>query len=271
MKQKVFLIFFLLAFGLQLSCDSESSDSTDTSDTSTGPQTTLHIFLLLGQSNMVGYPEPADEDMVEDERVMVLGYNLCAATGRKQDVWDIAQPPLHSCSEGLGPGDWFAKTLIEHLPAGDTIGLVPQAVNGQALADFSKGTTRYDRIIERAQLAINEGGVISGILFHQGETDNGSNLWPKNVATLVSDLKTDLGLEEDIPFLAGEMLYTGSCAGHNEQIARLPDMIPNAHVISAEGLGVDPTDTDWELHFGREAQVEFGKRYAATMITAMGL
>ena len=262
MIRNTFLILFSIAIAFIGSCNS---------DEETEKGATFHIFLLLGQSNMVGYPEPQPEDMVEDERILVLGTGICSTTGREPDVWDVATPPLHSCSDGLGPGDWFAKTLIKSLPEGDTIGLVPQAVNGQALEDFSKGTSRYDRIIERAQLAMNDGGVISGILFHQGESNSGQNMWPNNVAKLVSDLKTDLNLPEETPFLAGELLYTGSCAPHNVYINELPDLIPDAYVISAEGLEVDPSDTEWELHFSRDAEVEFGKRYAATMKTAMGL
>ncbi len=230
----------------------------------------FHVFLLIGQSNMVGYPRPLDEDMVEDERILVLGKSNCSKTGRVKDEWDQAAPPLHACSDGLGPGDYFAKTLIEALPEGDTIGLVPCGENGEAIETFLKdGGEYYDGIIRRAKIAQDSGGVIDGILFHQGESNNGQTFWKDKVATLVADLKADLGIETDIPFLAGELLYSGSCAGHNKQIAKLPDVIPNAYVISAEGLEVDPSDTEWELHFSRDAEVEFGKRYGEKMIEVL--
>jgi hypothetical protein len=235
------------------------------------PESTFHVFLLLGQSNMVGYPEPEEEDLEEDERIEVLGYDSCPATGRVTNEWDVAVPPLHNCSEGLGPGDYFAKTFIDVLPEGHTIGLVPCAINGQEIETFMKEVDRkYDWIIDRAKIAQDAGGVIDGILFHQGESNNGDPAWPGNVNTLVEDLKADLGLG-DIPFLAGELLYSGSCAGHNRLINQLPDVVTNAHVVSADGLEVDPSDTTWELHFGRDAQVELGKRYAKKMIEVLDL
>jgi hypothetical protein len=235
------------------------------------PGGTFHVFLLLGQSNMAGYPKAQPADRAEDPRVRVLGFDSCAATGRQTDVWDVAAPPLHECwNDGLGPGDYFAKTLLALIPEGDSIGLVPSAISGERIEAFLKiGGTRYDRLIQRARLAQQAGGVIEGMLFHQGESNNGDPTWPGKVNTLVSDLRADLGIG-DVPFLAGELLYSGGAAGHNRLVNQLPSLISNARVISADGLVQDPTDTTWHLHFDHDSQVEFGKRYAAAMIEGLG-
>jgi hypothetical protein len=232
---------------------------------------TFHVFLLLGQSNMAGYPKAQQADRTEDPRVRVLGFDDCAATGRVTDQWDVAAPPLHECwNDGLGPGDYFAKTLLDIIPEGDSIGLVPCAISGERIEPFLKvGGTRYDYIVRRARMAQAAGGVIEGILFHQGESNNGDPSWPGKVNTLVTDLRTDLALGE-VPFLAGELLYTGGTAGHNTQVNRIPGTVSNSFVISANGLVVDPADTQWNLHFGHDSVVEFGKRYAQTMIEALG-
>lgn len=234
----------------------------------TGP--TFHAFLLLGQSNMAGYPKAQAADKVEDPRIEVLGYDDCAATGRQQDEWDVAAPPLHECWNGaIGPGDYFAKTLIDKLPPGDTIGLVPCAISGEKIETFLKsGGTKYTWIVERAKLAQQARGVIEGILFHQGESNNGDPNWPGKVNTLVTDLRTDLALG-NVPFLAGELAYDGGCAGHNTLVNQLPSVVANAYVVSAQGLKLDPADTQWHLHFDRDSQVEFGKRYEAKMIEAL--
>ncbi len=231
----------------------------------------FHVFLLLGQSNMEGYPKAQPADRGEDPRVKVLGYDECAATGRHTNQWDTAAPPLHSCwNDALGPGDYFAKTLIQSLPAQDTLGLVPCAIAGEKIETFMKvGGTKYDWIVQRAKLAQQAGGVIEGILFHQGESNNGDPSWPGKVNTLVTDLRTDLSLG-NVPFVAGELLYSGACAGHNTLVNQLPSVITNAHVVSASGLVVDPTDTQWNLHFSRDSQVTFGTRYAQTMKAALG-
>lgn len=232
---------------------------------------TFHVFLLLGQSNMAGYPKAQPQDRAEDPRVRVLGFDNCAATGRVTDQWDVAAPPLHECwNDGLGPGDYFAKTLLDVIPEGDSIGLVPCAISGERIEPFLKvGGTRYDYIVRRARMAQEAGGVIEGILFHQGESNSGDPTWPGKVNTLVTDLRADLAIGE-VPFLAGELLYTGGTAGHNVQVARIPGLVSNSFVISANGLVVDPADTQYNLHFGHDSVVEFGKRYAQTMIEALG-
>jgi Carbohydrate esterase, sialic acid-specific acetylesterase len=232
---------------------------------------TFHVFLLLGQSNMAGYPKAQQADKAEDPRIKVLGYDNCAATGRQIDKWDTAAPPLHECGIGaIGPGDYFAKTLIELVPQGHTIGLVPCAISGEKIETFLKvGGNKYGSIVQRAKLAQQAGGVIDGIIFHQGESNNGDGSWPGKVNTLVTDLRSDLGLG-NVPFIAGELLYSGSCAGHNTLVNKLPGVVSNAYVVSADGLVVDPADTQWNLHFGHDSQVTFGKRYAEKMKAALG-
>ena len=245
--------------------------SADAGGAASSTGTTFHVFLLLGQSNMAGYPKAQQADRAEDPRVRVLGFDNCAATGRQTDKWDTAAPPLHDCwSDAIGPGDYFAKTIVDVVPQGHSIGLVPCAISGEKIETFLKvGGTKYNSILQRGKLAQQAGGVIEGILFHQGESNNGDSSWPGKVNTLVTDLRADLKLG-NIPFLAGELAYSGSCAGHNTLVNKLPSVVSNAFVVSASGLVVDPADTQWKLHFGRDSQVSFGKRYAAKMIEALG-
>ncbi|HEY9060526.1 MAG TPA: glycoside hydrolase family 11 protein [Pseudobacteroides sp.] len=220
----------------------------------------FRCFLLLGQSNMSGYPKAQASDKVTNPRILALGYTT--------NQWGVAVPPLHEAYQGaIGPGDWFAKTLINQLPANDTIGLIPCAENGKGIDYFL--TTKYNWIVERCKLAQQRGGVIEGILFVQGETDSGQASWPGKVNTLVSNLKRDLGLG-DIPFLAGELLQTGDCAGHNKLIAQLPSLIKNCHVISSSGLVEDTSDLTYNLHYDHDSQVTFGKRFAEKMGQLLG-
>lgn len=241
------------------------------------PADEMQIFLLIGQSNMEGMPKPQAEDLVENERIRVLGYEAC--NGRTYNAWDTAAPPLHHCWAGLGPGDYFAKALAEAWPD-TTIGLVPCAISGVDIDFFRKGivsarraeftippdNTRdsaYDMVIERAQLA-QQSGRIRGILFHQGESDTGNAAWLNKVEEMVADLRTDLALGEDVPFIAGELLYTGCCSSHNPLINQLPGLVPNTSVVSADGLvGVD------EAHFDLAGQRELGRRYAQAFLTAI--
>ena len=236
-----------------------------------GGSAKFHVFLLLGQSNMAGYARAETADKVPNGRVRVLGFDDCPETGRMKDKWAIAVPPLHDCSNGaVGPGDHFAKVLLDVLPNEDSIGLVPCAISGERIEAFLKvGGTRYERLLERARIAQDTGGVIEGILFHQGESNANDPGWPAKVRALITDLRADLGLGP-VPFLAGELARHGSSSSHNALVHRIPDQVENSHVVSAEGLVVDPADTQWNVHFGHDSTVELGRRYAAVMIEALG-
>jgi len=244
----------------------------------------MQLFLLIGQSNMEGAPKPAPEDLVENPRVRVLGYDNFG--DRKWNEWDVAAPPLHRAWAGVGPGDGFGKAMAEAWPDA-TIGLVPCAISGVDIDFFLKGVTStrrkefqippdnaqgsaYDMVIERARLA-QKVGVIRGILFHQGESDTGNPAWVGKVQRMVGDLRADLGLDNSVPFVAGELLHSGCCAAHNPLVQQLPTKIPNAHVVSAAGLNApaDPPDP-YNAHFDLPSQRELGRRYATSMLQALG-
>lgn len=252
------------------STNNPSTEKPEVSSTNK-PETSakFHVFLLLGQSNMAGFPKAQPSDMIKDNRILVLGYDNNPSIGRVKDKWDVACAPLHEAWNGaVGPGDWFAKTLINKVPSGDTIGLVPCAISGEKIETFMKGGSKYDWIINRAKLAQEKGGVIDGIIFHQGESNCGDPAWPGKVNTLVEDLRKDLNIG-NVPFIAGELLRTGGCSSHNRLVNQLPSVVKNCYVVTSEGLGGDPTDT-WNLHFGHDSQVTLGKRYAEKMSKALG-
>jgi len=236
------------------------------------------VFLLIGQSNMEGQPKPEAKDLMSNPRVQVLAYDNCPNLSRTYNEWYTATAPLHGCWAGVGPGDYFGKTLAAHYPNA-TIGLVPCAISGVDIDMFRKGVTSarraefrippddhwggaYEWVLERARLA-QQSGVIRGIIFHQGESDTGQAVWVEKVKGMVTDLRADLGLGE-VPFLAGEVLHGGCCDSHNLIVSQLPSQITNAFVISASGLvGADTA------HFDLAGQREFGTRYGRTMLDAL--
>jgi hypothetical protein len=257
-------------------------------DLPAGVDPNFFIFLTFGQSNMEGVPQPQAQDRVQDPRVRVLAYDNCANLGRVYNQWYTASPPLHACNNGVGPGDYFGKTLAAALPASVTIGIVPNAIAGVDIDFFRKGVrsarrnefrippdnqraSAYDMIIERGRLA-QQVGVIKGIIFHQGESDSGNpnrDQWVGKLQQIVRDLRTDLNLG-NVPFLAGELLYNarGGCCGDslNPLVNSLPSMIDNAFAVSANGLGnVD------QFHFDLPGQRTFGERYGQIMLDALDL
>jgi hypothetical protein len=234
------------------------------------------VFLLIGQSNMVGAPKPEPPDQPQQPRVEVLAYQDCPRPGHTYNQWSPAAPPLHGCGDGVGPGDAFGKVLADAYPHA-TIALVPLGISGVDIDFFVKGvvSTRrkeftippdnhwsgaYEWVLERARLA-QQRGKIAGILFHQGESDTGKAEWVDKVEAMVANLRTDLGLGE-APFVAGELLHSGCCGKwHNPLVAKLPERIESSKVVSASGLaGMD------SAHFDLEGQRTLGARYAEAML-----
>lgn len=249
----------------------------------------FHIFLLFGQSNMEGAGAIENQDKTGiDSRFQVMGAVNC--TGNRSFTlgqWSTATPPLVRCYTGLGVGDYFGRTMVADLPAHIKVGVVPVAIGGCDIGLFDKvnyasyvasapqwmkdiidqyGGNPYERLVEVARLA-QEAGVIKGILFHQGETNTNDQTWKNKVGQVVANLKADLELG-DVPFLAGEML-TGQgacCSSHNVEVNKLPDVIPNAHVISSAGL----TGADY-AHFTSASYRTFGERYAEKMLELLDI
>lgn len=240
------------------------------------------IFLLIGQSNMAGMAAtPSSIDLEELQQVRVLGFKDCSNPSRVYNEWDIASPPLHNCTEGVGPGDWFAKTLVqEGYP--DTIGLVPVAISGAGIDLFRKGISYsynytpfennragagYDWMLTKLRKALEKGN-LKGILFHQGESDcsgwgGNPTTWVSRVEDVISDIKADLNIDYDLPFIAGHLSDTeNNFKQMNPYIDQLPSVIPNTLVVSSQGLlrGGD------NIHFTTESQRTFGKRYAEAFL-----
>lgn len=248
------------------------ASETPTPPTDPAPAPRTQVFLLFGQSNMFGVPAPQQQDLPATEGAEVLTLQACNAHAVNQ--WVPAQPPLHGCvgqpsnsdfGPGLGPGDYFAKTVTAAFPE-DTILLVPNAIAGVSIDTFAPGAQAYNSLVSRARMA-QERGEIRGLLFHQGEADTGSPTWVSRVANVVASLRNDLGLGEGVPFIAGELPYDGCCgSGHNGLINQLPSMIPNAFVVSAQGLASYPEPSGQyagtRLHFDVASQRELGRRYA---------
>jgi hypothetical protein len=237
------------------------------------PEARTQVFLLFGQSNMYGLPNPQAEDLQIDPRVEVLTLEQCGRHGR--DQWMPAQPPLHGCvgqpsgsvfGPGLGPGDYFAREIAAAFPD-DTILLVPNAIPGVSIDVFQPGQQAYNSIVARARMA-QERGEIRGMIFHQGESDCGSQAsWPGRVKNVVDQLRSDLGIG-DVPFVAGELLRLFGCAaGMNPVIGSLPNTITNTAVVSSQGnFGAVQGDNYNNLHFDLAAQREFGRRYGEAML-----
>lgn len=242
---KYFIFLFSLVFGFA---------PTFAQETPGGSKEHFHIYLLIGQSNMAGRASYTEEE----SKPLTSAYLL-----NEQDTWEPASNPLNRYStirKGLGmqklnPGYSFALEMLR-VKEDNSVGLIVNAKGGTRIEQWAKGTHFYKEAVRRA-LEAKKTGTLKGILWHQGESDHGNpEGYAEKLQELVENLREDLEIE-DLAFVAGQIIGPSPI---NDEIARLPDLVPNTGVASSEDL---KTTDRW--HFDTASIKELGRRYAAAM------
>ena len=129
----------------------------------------------------------------------------------------------------------------------------------------------YKDAVKAVQAAVQQGGVLKGIIWHQGESDYRGRGFTKEayaaaLTELIANLRTDLNAPQ-VPFVMGELgefldQKTVPFAPVNEALHEVAAKVPKVGVASSEGL---KTKGD-NLHFDTPSQRLFGQRYAAEML-----
>jgi len=219
----------------------------------------LHVYLLIGQSNMAGRAPFTEDEAKAIPRCFLLN---------GEDKWEPATNPFNRYStirKGLGmqkmnPGYWFAQRMLEAEP-GISLGLVVNAKGGTRIEQWGKGTKFYDDAVRRAKAA-QKTGTLKGILWHQGESNQGNpDGYLGQLEKLVKDLRNDLGTP-DLPFVAGQVKDLEPI---NKQIAKLPETVDATGFVSSEHL---TTMDRW--HFDAKSMKTLGEGYAEEILKLQG-
>lgn len=223
----------------------------------------FHLYLFIGQSNMAGRGVLDSESKQQNPQILMLDSN---------NRWLPATDPVHFDKPaliGVGPAISFAKEMLSDNKK-IRIGLIPCAVGGSPIGVWEPGAFYapnfhpYDDAVKRTQLAMRQ-GVLKGILWHQGESDNDSThaaLYLEKIKTLINRLRTEFH-QPNLPFIAGEIGYFLKDDFINKVINGLPQQVSNTAVVSAKGLNHKGD----QLHFDTPSARELGKRYAEAMKT----
>lgn len=230
----------------------------------------LHLYLLIGQSNMAG--RGVMDEAAKQPHPRVLKFT-------KENIWAPATDPLHfdKPNAGVGLGSSFARAMAEANPDA-TIGLIPCAVGGTPLSRWVKGGDLYAQALQRTKASLKD-GTLKGILWHQGEADLSTErlatTYGERLAQMVKDLRADLGAG-DVPFVAGklgEFLKRPDNDGKpshrplvNEQIGAITNSVPKAAAVESTGL----QHKGDVVHFDTPSLREFGNRYAEAMKKLQG-
>jgi hypothetical protein len=247
----------------------------------------VHLYLLMGQSNMEGAGTPYNAGLdAPQPRVLQFG-----SRDGMESLWLQAHHPLTSLTAGasqIGMGLEFAKTMLTSNADPDVvICLINHAKGTTAIQWWAPGIMDnkqinpatglnyylYDEAIERATNAAAY-GVIKGVLWHQGEYNANSNsnpspepnLYAPRLQALVDNLRRDLGVP-GLPFVCGKLVpgynFTGDPATVEAALADLPNQRFNTDCVDNAGLTPRP---DQLIHFDAASQRELGRRYAAKML-----
>jgi len=239
-----------------------------------------HIFLLAGQSNMVGSGVTAEVP----ERWRTAPANLRLFIDERPSPW--------LDGDRFGPEVGFGIELVTAMPDTPTV-LCKVARSGANLYyDWNPdGVSRGDEDVYRgpvypALLAavdavskqVREQGetpLIAGMLWMQGERDSVievmANAYDANLRAFILQVREDLG-NTDLPFLMGQI---------GPRIIELPDLeyrhafrdtVREAQTAVAESMpdvaliGTDDLPQSDNLHFTTAGLLELGRRYAVTYL-----
>jgi hypothetical protein len=255
MRSLAIIVALLASFG--------AGPSTQPSPVKLPPKEQLHIYMLMGQSNMVGRDTHGMDSQKDDTRILALN-----ADGQ----WVVARDPLHApngrIAPGVGPGMSFAAEMLKADP-NITIGLVPCAVGGTPLKRWVKGGDLYEKAVKQGRTAA-EAGVICGVLWHQGETDgdkkDAADSYQARLTKMFQDLREDLNTP-GLPIVVGQLGPFLQAAKHpyvdtvKAALKAIPSATPRVGFADSDGL----EHKGDELHFNAESQRTFGTRYAKAM------
>ncbi|XP_024971133.1 probable carbohydrate esterase At4g34215 [Cynara cardunculus var. scolymus] len=229
------------------------------------------VFILAGQSNMAGRGGVIDgywdglippEVQTRPGKILRLGGDLS---------WEDATEPLHSDIDvnktcGVGPGMAFANAVWRGDPRRDrAVGLVPCAIGGSGIQEWSRGGRLYNGLVRRAAVAVEGGGEIRAVLWFQGERDtvnrSDAESYKEKLQRLFMDLRADL----KSPLLPVIQVALASGEGAYVEMVREAQHgieLPNVITVDAKGLELQPDG----LHLSTHAQVRVGEMLAHAIL-----
>lgn len=239
---------------------------------------TVDVYLLAGQSNMVGYGQrtslpPSLRVAQDDVRIYWSG----------APTWRGLQASSDLGASWFGPEVTFGRAIADGTPD-RPVHLVKHAVGGTALHDYwypgettgddaaGAGYKAWWRTVENAVAALEEEGhepVFRGMIWMQGESDAidaaTAGQYEANLRHLIARVRQDTGVA-DLPFVAGQIDCRDLCLHRdavNGAMAAVADEDPDVSTFSTEDLGRFPSD-GW--HYQGPGVRQMGERFAAALL-----
>lgn len=225
----------------------------------------LYVFIMAGQSNMAGRGFVEPQDTLTYKRILTIDKSM---------KWIYAKEPLHfyePSMTGLDCGMSFAKKLLDSIPEGISIAVIPCAVGGSSIEQWInnetfRGVTLLDNFKEKVGFA-KDYGILKGIIWHQGESNAKSELIPKYSQRLDSLINAFRFLvkNDTLPIILGEL---GSYSKPTEKQMRWDSINTVIQDIAWKDKNIALVETGDlkhkgdNVHFDSESQRILGERYA---------
>lgn len=236
---------------------------------------TLRLFILAGQSNMVGstgdaagYPE--DPHGID---ATIPFYWVDPASYNSQEQWTHLQPQRGRFEAGyFGPEIILARRLAEHYSlAGEPVAIFKYAQGGTSLAVDWKAPGKgglYDRMVEELHQAVtqlkNSGHevVYEGFFWVQGESDaredDSAAAYLYRLQRLIDDLKLKVLRTPELPVVLG-------VDEQHPYVQQRPEIVlaqqrlakHDAHIVFTSMIGLEKAD---QTHLTPAGLIGHGQR-----------
>ncbi|OEL28343.1 putative carbohydrate esterase [Dichanthelium oligosanthes] len=241
------------------------------------------VFILAGQSNMSGrggatsgtWDGVVPPECAPSPRILRLSPAL---------RWEEAREPLHAGIDvgnvlGVGPGMPFAHAVLgtsgKVPPGAAAVGLVPCAQGGTPIANWTRGTELYERMVTRARAALDGchgRGELAAMLWYQGEGDtmrrDDAERYQGRMEALVRDVRRDLGRPDLLVVQVGiaTAQYNGKFLDRVREAQKAVTLaVPNIKYVDAMGLPIASDNT----HLTTQAQVQLGNMLAKSYLETL--
>lgn len=224
------------------------------------------VFLLAGQSNMVGFNGDGTVDG-PDPRVFEIDRSGNATLDKRIK---LAEQPLQHDGGSVGDiglGYTFAEKYIEDNPNKKVI-LVPVArgTTGFSTGEWTVTTgARYQDAVDRANEVMSYGSgtkTFKGILWHQGEQDSSMTeaAYAAALDAMVVGLRADITGASSAPLVVGDLVPGWNLPNSQsvrDALADTPSRDANSAFVASTGL----TDGGDGVHFDAPSLRTLGQRY----------
>lgn len=219
----------------------------------------MKSFLLIGQSNMAGRGFLHEVPPIYNERIEML------CNGR----WQMMTEPMNYDRPvaGVSLAASFAESWCRIYPK-EKIGLIPCAEGGSSIDEWAAESILFRHAVSEAKFAM-ENSELTGILWHQGESDSDSGKYKtyyEKLYKIVKSLREELEAE-DIPFIIGGLgdylgktAFGAGCVEFeliNQELKRFAEENKCCYFVTGEGLEANPDG----IHISAVSQRKFGIRY----------